>query len=63
VPTNATIYLDGVVSGLIDKFLTVSAGTHNLSLVKDGYQTLNTTITVKDGETKILSSFRLILLE
>lgn len=63
VPTNATIYLDGVKSGITDKFLTgVSAGTHNLTLVKEGYQTLNTTVTVKAGQNEILPSFRLILL-
>jgi PEGA domain len=40
IPSNATIYLDGVGKGVTDSLVTnVAAGNHTLTLTKSGYQT------------------------
>jgi hypothetical protein len=55
-PTNATIYVDGVMKGLTNLLVTnITAGNHNLTLTKTGYQTYTTTIEVIAGQDKVLS--------
>ena len=58
IPTNATIYIDGVNRGLTNAYVTnLTAGTRNLTLVKSGYQNLSTTIDVEAGRTMVLRTF------
>ena len=58
IPTNATIYIDGVDHGLTDRYVTnLTAGTKNLSLVKTGYQNLSTTFEVEADKTGVLPTF------
>jgi hypothetical protein len=56
IPNNATIYLDGVKDGLTDKLLiNITAGTHNLTLNKTGYQNATVQVDVKANQTTVLS--------
>jgi len=58
IPTNATIYIDGVDKGLTNAYVTnLTAGTRNLTLVKAGYQNLSTTFEVEAGRTVVLTTF------
>ncbi|HNI41562.1 MAG TPA: PEGA domain-containing protein, partial [Methanoregulaceae archaeon] len=58
IPTNATIYIDGVNKGLTNAYVSnLTAGTKNLTLVKAGYQNLSTTIDVEAGRTIVLRTF------
>ena len=58
IPTNATIYIDGVDHGLTDRYVTnLTAGTRNLTLVKTGYQNLSTTFEVEADKTVVLPTF------
>ena len=58
IPTNATIYIDGVDKGLTNAYVTnLTAGTRNLTLVKSGYQNLSMTIDVEAGRTMVLRTF------
>jgi len=58
IPTNATIYIDGVDHGLTDRYVTnLTAGTKNLSLVKTGYQNLSTTFEVEADKTVVLPTY------
>lgn len=53
----AKVYIDGALMGVVDDFdglghhLDVPAGTHELQLRADGYQTYTETITVDAGKT------------
>src|SRR5690606_31153119 len=58
IPTNATIYIDGVDKGLTNAYVAnLTAGTRNLTLVKAGYQNLSTTFEVEADKTVVLTTF------
>jgi hypothetical protein len=56
-PTEASVYLDGAQTGRITNCLLsdVSAGTHTLSLVKEGYLERVMNVTVTAGQTETVS--------
>jgi acetaldehyde dehydrogenase (acetylating) len=55
-PANATIYIDGVMKGVTNLLVSnISAGGHNLTLTKSGFQTYTTSIEVIAGQDKVLS--------
>jgi archaellum component FlaG (FlaF/FlaG flagellin family) len=55
-PTNATIYIDGVMKGMTNSLVTnIAAGNRTLKLSKTGYQTYTTTVKVIAGQDKVLS--------
>src|SRR5690606_14440781 len=58
IPTNATIYIDGVSRGLTNSYVSnLTAGTRNLTLVKAEYQNLSTTFEVEADKTVVLTTF------
>jgi hypothetical protein len=60
VPTNATIFLDGVNRGLTNRLVTnITAGSHNLTLTKSGYQAKTVQVEVEAGEQEVLSPITL----
>ena len=56
-PSNAKVYVDGTLMGIVDDFdglsnhLDLSAGQHTLELRADGYETYSGTINVLLGKT------------
>ena len=56
-PSNAKVYVDGTLMGIVDDFdglsnhLELSAGQHALELRADGYETYSGTINVQVGKT------------
>jgi hypothetical protein len=55
-PTNATIKIDGVVSGNTDQFVYgVPSGIRNLTLTKPGYQPKTVFVQVPAGALKVLA--------
>jgi PKD repeat protein len=59
-PTNATILIDGVISGRTNQFVdNVPAGNRNLTLTMGGYQPYSTIVYVPVNGTKILAPITL----
>ena len=59
-PSGATILINGTDHGMTDKFVSgLPARNQNLTLVKEGYQSYSTTITVPAGGVKVLEPISL----
>ncbi len=56
-PSNAKVYVDGTLMGIVDDFdglsnhLDLSAGQHTLEIRADGYETYTGTVNVLEGKT------------
>jgi len=56
-PADAKVYLDGTLIGTVDQFdglgshLAAEAGSHQLELRADGYESFKTTVTIEAGKT------------
>jgi hypothetical protein len=60
VPSNATIFIDGVNYGKTNKFVAnVPSGNRTLALTKDGYEPYSGTINVPAGGFKALAQVTL----
>ncbi len=59
-PTGATILVNGTSYGETDRFVSVPAGTWNLTLVKSGYQPFSMTVTVPAGRVTVLPAVTLV---
>jgi hypothetical protein len=55
-PTNATILIDGVASGITNQFVyNIPAGNRNLTLTKSGYHPYTASVYVPEGGLKVLA--------
>jgi hypothetical protein len=60
IPSNATIYIDGIAQGFTNQFVyNVTAGTRNLTLTKPGYQIKTIFVDVPAGNLKVLAPINL----
>jgi hypothetical protein len=60
VPSNATILIDGVVSGTTNRFVYgVQSGTRNLTLTKTGFQPKTVLVQIPAGGLKVLAPINL----
>lgn len=56
-PTGATVYIDGINSGLTPLSLTdLNTGTYNLKVTKSGYQAYTTSVTILSNQTVSVNS-------
>jgi len=61
IPWNAAVYLDDQYKGLTPVTIQgVSAGSHTLKVIKDGYKDYSTPVTVIGGKTVTLPTIRLV---
>jgi len=61
IPWNAAVYLDDQYKGLTPVTIQgVSAGSHALKVIKDGYKDYSTPVTVTGGKTVTLPTIRLV---
>lgn len=54
-PVSAEVYIDGILVGLTPQNLTLPQGTHTMSLVSGGYQTINESISVQSGSSIVIN--------
>ena len=60
-PSNATILINGTERGHTDQLVSnVTAGTQNLTLTKDGYQSYTTIVNIPAGDVKVLAPITLV---
>jgi beta propeller repeat protein len=59
-PSNATILINGTERGYTNQLVTgITAGIRNLTLLKDGYQTYTTIVTIPANDVKVLAPITL----